>query len=183
MSGKLTLKTVPNGCVSVRLAGSNRVAFVSEEDAGLASQFSWRLGGGGNRYAVCILSGRETVTTIYLHRLLMGAVDGEIVDHRDGDGLNCTRENLRVGTMSENNANRSTTEAGSGFRNVYPSQMDKRRWQARVEKNGGVFRGPPRKRPEVAAHDADTLLRALYGEWATLNFPRAGERAVNRPGA
>lgn len=34
-----------------------------------------------------------------MHRLLMNAPSNQIVDHRDGDGLNNRRGNLRIGTV------------------------------------------------------------------------------------
>jgi len=45
----------------------------------------------------------------YLHRWLFGleADDKRVVDHIDGNKLNCTRENLRLCTVSENMHNRS----------------------------------------------------------------------------
>jgi hypothetical protein len=36
-----------------------------------------------------------------LHRAIMGEPDG-VVDHKDGDGLNCTRSNLRVVSQAVN---------------------------------------------------------------------------------
>ncbi len=41
-----------------------------------------------------------------LHRFIMGAKRGDEVDHLDGDGLNCTRQNLRVCDHYENMQNR-----------------------------------------------------------------------------
>ena len=41
--------------------------------------------------------------TIYLHREITNCPDGMEVDHRDGDSLCNTEENLRVCTRSQNN--------------------------------------------------------------------------------
>lgn len=41
-----------------------------------------------------------------LHRVLLGAPCGMVVDHIDGDGLNNTRANLRICTHAENMRNR-----------------------------------------------------------------------------
>lgn len=44
-----------------------------------------------------------------MHRVLLQARPGEIVDHRDGDGLNNRRANIRIGTQSGNCVNRRST--------------------------------------------------------------------------
>jgi excisionase family DNA binding protein len=46
-----------------------------------------------------------------MHRLIAGAARGEEVDHKDGDGLNNRRVNLRICTRRQNNMNR---KKGSG---------------------------------------------------------------------
>ena len=38
--------------------------------------------------------------TVYLHRFILDAPSGLDVDHKDGDGLNCQRLNLRIATRS-----------------------------------------------------------------------------------
>lgn len=43
---------------------------------------------------------------LFMHRVLMNAPDGHLVDHRNFDGLDCRRENLRLATYSQNGMNR-----------------------------------------------------------------------------
>lgn len=42
----------------------------------------------------------------YMHRILMDAKVGQQVDHKDGNGLNNQRDNLRLCTNQENQRNR-----------------------------------------------------------------------------
>lgn len=51
---------------------------------------------------------RHSKSIQLLHRWLMGCEsdDKKVVDHKDGDKLNCTRENLNVTTRSKNTSNR-----------------------------------------------------------------------------
>jgi hypothetical protein len=44
-------------------------------------------------------------TTVYLHRVVMEAARGEIVDHINGNTLDCRRENLRITNQTVNRIN------------------------------------------------------------------------------
>lgn len=46
----------------------------------------------------------------YLHREIICAEPGQLVDHIDGDVLNNTRENLRIVTASQSQCNRGVTK-------------------------------------------------------------------------
>lgn len=41
-------------------------------------------------------------STIMLHRAIMCPPSGKMVDHIDGDGMNCTRTNMRVCSNAQN---------------------------------------------------------------------------------
>jgi hypothetical protein len=43
-----------------------------------------------------------------LHRVILNATNDQLIDHKDGNGLNNTKENLRVATKSQNGANRKS---------------------------------------------------------------------------
>lgn len=168
------------GSVKIPLAGGGHT-FVDARDVDLVSMYRWHCGGTNNAYAVAKSGGGEKAVTIYQHRLILMADVGEIVDHRNGDTRDNRRANLRIVTAAENAANRSETTCETNFRNVYPKSPN--RYQALVTSDGARFRGPHRASPVAAAKDADVILRGLYGECASLNFPREGERGVQRPGA
>lgn len=104
---------------------------------------------------------------VRLHRLLMGAPKGLIVDHIDGNGLNNRRANLRVGTQSQNCVNRKTTP-GPHLRGV---TVKKGRFRATIKYKGevrhlGCFDS------EVEAHEAYRVeaLR-IHGEWLPYESP------------
>jgi len=88
----------------IPLSGANPdslCAIVDDEDYERASQHRWfahRVNGSLTVYA----KATKRRETIYLHRLILGAGHSQIVDHVDGDGLNCRRLNLRFVSHSEN---------------------------------------------------------------------------------
>jgi hypothetical protein len=43
---------------------------------------------------------------MFMHRLILRATKGQKVDHRDGNGLNNQRANIRLASASQNGANR-----------------------------------------------------------------------------
>jgi hypothetical protein len=67
-----------------------------------------------------------------MHRILLDAQDGSIVDHRDGNGLDNRRCNIRIGTYSQNAVNR---QAPIG-KHLRGSQLVKGRWRAKMTVNG-----------------------------------------------
>lgn len=100
-----------------RGTGANRTvvatALIDDADAHLA-ELPWRRVFRGRQreiqYAVLARRG-----TLYLHRAVMGAAPGDLIDHRDGDGLNCQRGNLRLATRQGNGRNRSKGNSNSAI--------------------------------------------------------------------
>jgi hypothetical protein len=145
------------------------ITLIDESDWGLVCKYNWTLHIPDNRkYARCHYEGKK----IYLHRLLLNAKPGEIVDHKNGDGLDNRRNNIRLATQSQNTANCTTSiKTASGFRGVY---FDKRSglWQAKIKFNyKSNFLGSY-KTTDEAAKVYDEAAFKLFGEFARLNFPR-----------
>jgi hypothetical protein len=73
---------------------------------------------------------------IYLHRLILNAKKGEVVDHRSGNTFDARRSNLRKVTKRQNCANRANLHPAntSGHRGVSFCKQTKR-WKAVVKIN------------------------------------------------
>jgi hypothetical protein len=110
----------------------------------------------------------------YLHRVIMGAKSGEILDHINGNGLDCRKENLRFCSITQNNINSIKTkyknkEKSSKYRGVCFNKV-LNKWQSNIcinkcQTHLGVFES------EVAAAKAyDSAAKKYFGEFARLNF-------------
>lgn len=83
------------------------VAKVDECDYEMASKFKWSLlNVGGVLYARRTIRSGDKQKTVLLHREIMQPRNGMVVDHINGDGLDCTRENMRIVTRAQNNINK-----------------------------------------------------------------------------
>lgn len=109
-----------------------------------------------------------------LHTLLTGWTQ---VDHRNGNGLDNRRANLRQVTVTQNAFNRRKGKGTSRFKGVSWRQREDR-WMAEIE-TGQLRRYLGRFDDEAeAARAYDAAARELFGEFAALNFPRPGERSA-----
>jgi hypothetical protein len=169
--------------------GHDRFALVSAEDFERVSAFTWclkRRRSDPNRlYAqrvVRVTPGRKgKKLTISMHRFILGAQAGEVVDHINGDGLDNRRENIRLCTNRENSQNicSSKNTKRGGFKGVNWHPKGKK-WQAAIgagtlKPNGkrkliylGLF-----KSAEDAARAYDRAAREHFGAFARTNFPDA----------
>lgn len=143
------------------------VAVIDAVDAYLAG-FNWcAVPAGRTWYAVRAVGPHGKQKPIYMHRMVLG--DGARVDHRDRNGLNNRRNNLRAATPSQNNTNSYRPVNKSGFRGVVAMR---KKWRAQIRRDGqrtnlGFFDSPVE-----AARAYDEAAVRFHGEFATLNFPQ-----------
>lgn len=106
-----------------------------------------------------------------LHRYILGAKQGEMVDHRDGDGLNNRDHNLRLATPGQNRANsKKTCKNNEGFKGVV-WVWQCRKWKANIAHGGKLYYLGLFEHKERAAMAYDRAAIAIHGEYAGLNFP------------
>jgi len=81
----------------------HQIIIVDDEDYELLSKHSWSLQKSHNTiYAKACINWK----TVFMHRILMDAKSGECVDHKNFNGLDNRRCNLRKCDYSQNSANR-----------------------------------------------------------------------------
>lgn len=92
-----------------------KVALVSDEDYERVAAFKWTATWSGRHwYAYRQFLSDGKMITIKMHRFVTGAHEHEVVDHRDRDGLNNQRPNLRKCSQSENLGNSSAHRDKAG---------------------------------------------------------------------
>lgn len=109
---------------------------------------------------------------VSLHRVIMGASPGQMVDHINGDGLDCRRSNLRFATKAQNAANTPLPVGKCGYRGVRTRVKNGRTgYRTTLCANGKRFDKGPYSDPAQAARAYDALAIKHHGEFAVLNFP------------
>ncbi len=149
---------------------SGAVCFVDPDDIDLVSHVVWsEVKSLRTSYAYGFLPGSEV--RLFMHVLLMGQRDGFMVDHRDGNGLNNVRSNLRWATSSQNQANKRHQRGNSNpYKGVWPPTGEHPHWRAGITCDGVRYYLGNFATPEEAALAYDRKAKELFGEFAKLNF-------------
>ncbi len=149
---------------------SGQWAVIDAEDFGRISGFTWRAVWKkkcNTFYAVTNppRQAGQPRKSITLHRLLLGVGQGEDIDHRNHNGLDNRRRNLRPCSDSDNNGNMVLSSANtSGYKGVFWHERRKR-WIAGVQREKKVYRREFKKVEDaVSWHREMTLV--LFGDFA-----------------
>lgn len=157
------------------------VALVDDADAEAMLRYSW---------TAIMRNGRATYAKrhhsfepgrygyVWMHREIMDAAPKDIIDHRDHNGLNNQRMNLRIATSSQNNFNSPLhcydKKNKTGFRGVFLVASG-RGYRARIKVNGRQIYSAKFNTPEEAAIAWDSLAVAHFGEFK----PNASSRGAS----
>ena len=148
-------------------------AMVDDEDFDFINQWKW--------YASKDVRTFYARTNIWLHKIgkqktvrmhryiLLLNNPSVLVDHKDCNGLNNQKNNLRIATPYQNAANKSSIQNGYSKYLGVSWHIKIKRWEARISKNNkshylGVF-----KNEVDAAIAYNKKATELHGEFANLN--------------
>lgn len=144
-------------------------ALVDEADADrvLSRTWYWRKPNPTSRTVYAY----STKMAVPMHRFILGDEAGPVTDHKDGNGMNNTRHNLRPCNHAQNQCNRQPKANGSSrFKGV---SWHKRaaKWVAIIRQHGvthhlGTFAN---EEDAARAYDAEAIIR--FGDFARPNFP------------
>jgi hypothetical protein len=153
-------------------------AKVDDADFEWLNEMKWRaMGKKSNHNCYYAITGdcnpKRGQKTILMHRLIMKATDGVEVDHRDNNGLNNQRYNLRVSTHAENLRNQKiqANNKSSKFKGVSFFGANKSNpWTAQIHFHKKKIHLGYFKFESDAAKAYDEKAKELFGEFAHTNF-------------
>jgi hypothetical protein len=104
----------------------------------------------------------------YLHRAIMKPPRGVLVDHVNGNGLDCRRLNMRLASAAQSQANRGKQRNGvtSAYKGVYRNPGCGWVAQLQYRRRRYAIKCPSESQ---AALVYDILAKALYGHYARVN--------------
>mgnify|MGYP001394888112 CR=1 FL=1 len=156
----------------------NRYAKVDPEDYLWLSQFRWCCKTGKDTcYAIRHIQDHGRTKRIHMHRQILNTLGNMICDHKNHNGLDNRRTNLRNCTTEQNNANRRKRATSQGSRAPSSQYLGvswcprRKKWASYIKHKGkarnlGLF-----AIEEDAARAHDRAAWELWGEYACLNFP------------
>lgn len=158
------------------------ICIIDDADADLVLPFKWQASVYRTKNQTIIYASRSSSRLerprmqILMHRMILRASKGVLVDHIDHNGLNNQRKNLRLASDTQNRANSRIKRPESGFVGV-------RKWRhtfsARIDVNYTPIIMGGFATAEEAARARDHLAIQHFGKFANLNFP--GEALQRSP--
>jgi hypothetical protein len=153
---------VAKSCLKVR--GARKCVRVDPDVLDRASDRSWHLHQG---YPATTVGTGKKAYKLYLHRFVMSAKAGTIVDHANGDHLDNRRANLRLASKSENAANvGKLVTNGSGFKGVVKHG---KKFRAFVHKDKKTIYLGTFESAKAAACEYNREAKKLFGKFAKVN--------------
>lgn len=151
-------------------------ALVDDEDYDKVNKYKWYADKSFyTYYALRKLTVDGKRIAISMHRTIYGDFVGVHIDHKDGDGLNNQKSNLRFCNGTQNNANKR--KAPRQFTSIYKGvhkhkKYTKRPWLALIRTKEGCQRIGCFADEADAARAYDKEAIRIFGEYARTNFPR-----------
>lgn len=145
-------------------------AIINPEDYPLIAPYNWRMARIKKKhlYAIATTKKNGKTVTVLMHRVILGLTNGEEGDHKNYNGLDNRRSNIRPATTSQNQQyQRPKPNGTSKYKGVCKFKDN---WRAQIRINGKrKWLGDYRTQIEAAlAYDKAAIKH--FGEFAQPNF-------------
>lgn len=148
-----------------------QVALIDDEDYERVVQFKWCASWQEHTKSFCAVRVDKAKRSILMHRFIMNAQPGQLIDHRHHNTLDNRKEQLRICNESQNHSNtRKRIDNTSGLIGVHLFKRTQR-WQAQIRYEGRKIHIGCFADKIQAAIERDKKAKELHGEFAYLNFP------------
>jgi hypothetical protein len=146
----------------------NQVALIDDEDYELVCRFRWNPRFHGKTcYAIANINGLKH-TTVQMHRLIMEATKDQLIDHKNGNGLDNRRDNLRFCNQIQNMQNQTRTLGKSKYKGVHWHTNNKN-WVSRIQVSKKRISLGSFSSEKEAALAYNKAALSYFGEFAKLN--------------
>lgn len=147
----------------------NKFVLVDDEDFEKLNSFTWYCETHGRTFRSFMvkekkINGIRKRKKIFMHRVILNAKKGQIIDHIDGDSLNNQKSNLRFCSHSQNIMNGpSRLGSTSRFLGVSKRQFkNSLKWKAQIQQNG--------KNYHIGVYDSEKEAALIYNVAASFAF-------------
>lgn len=148
-------------------------AIVDDEDFERLSKFKWHISKRGNKrkhwYAERLIREKGKNIRFNMHRVLLDVPNGMEIDHRNGNGLDNRKCNLRICTRSQNQANSTAHGGSSKYKGVCWHRRDKI-WESYIQPNGKMIYLGSFDSEVEAARAYNKAAVEHFGEFANINL-------------
>lgn len=146
--------------------GQSIFAMVDDEDFPLLNSYSWFCENHGRTIRAYrrkrVRDASNLPKKIFMHRSILNAQRGQLVDHVDGHALNNQRENLRFCTHSQNSVN-APSRKGSKSKYLGVSwDKPNQKWRAQIQRD--------RKNRHIGLYESEVEAALAYNVAASFAF-------------
>lgn len=151
----------------------DKITLVDDEDYEQLNKYKWYAHQNRGRwYAQCLKQG------VMMHNEILNPPSNYEIDHKNGDGLDNRRSNLRICTHKQNMQNRlpnktsSSKHKGVSWKRgrIYKGKQYNGKWRARIMYNDKNIHLGSFDSEIEAAKAYDEAAKKLFGEFARTNF-------------
>ena len=145
-----------------------KVALVDDEDFEYLNQFKWQAKKGRNTYYAIrgiVINGKHN--TVLMHREIL---KGDIIDHKNHNGLHNYKSNLRPCTHQENNRNQRVSANTSSIYKGVSWHTKRKKWMSYIVVDGAIIHLGRFKSEIDAAIEYNKAASLYFKEFAYLNI-------------